>query len=242
LAGNLINEPRPRVPVGPWTRFAPPIGPEHVFPRPQDVPNYEFGDVLESRRSALGASLSWSRIAELLWFAAGIRGSHSHGRAGLPVQWSATPSAGGLGCVQIVCISDYDTRPRLYDPFGHRMFELLADQQHVAAANRRTVEALLGEFQGTTLRFIADYSKASAAHCNAESLLWRDAGALLATIGLCATWLGMTACPLGFLGQDLLPSLGFPADVFQGVGGVQIGEMMGQHGNRQRFPDESQFK
>lgn len=188
------------------------------------MPSFSFGDVLESRRSGLGASVSWSRIADLLWFAAGIRGKHSHGRAGFPIQWSATPSAGGLGCVQIVCISDIDGLARLYDPFEHKMFELLADQQHIAAANRCAVEAVVGDFRGCTLRFIADHSKASAAYSSAENLLLRDAGALLATIGLCATWLGMTACPLGFLGQDLLASLGFPNERFLGVGGVQIGE------------------
>jgi len=62
----------------------------------------------------------------------------------------------------------------------------------------------------------------SAAYDNPESLVWRDAGALLFAICLFAEGLGLAACPLGFVGQWSVEALGFPADRFLAVGGVQI--------------------
>jgi hypothetical protein len=181
--------------------------------------------VLEARRSGLGGPVTWSQIADLLWFAAGVRGYHSTGRAGLPIQWSASPSAGALGCVYIVCLAEDSSRPRLYDPFGHRLLEIRADGEAVSRANRQAVAALVGTAGGSTLRLMVDWGKLSAAYHDAESLMFRDAGALMATLALCATWLGMTACPLGLVGEDLVSALGFPADRFRAAGAVQIGSV-----------------
>lgn len=226
LAGTRINEPQPRRSTGGWSPFEPAVMAVHDFARPTVKPTASFAEVLETRRSGLGGPVAWPRIADLLWFAAGVRGYHPVGRAGIPIQWSATPSAGGLGCVRVVCLADDGSRPRLYDPFEHRLLELDIEAEFVAAANRETVKAVVGKAAGCTLRLIADEVKLSAAYSDAESLMFRDAGALVATLALCAVWLGMTACPLGFLGDDLVPKLGFPADRFRGVGAVQIGRVV----------------
>lgn len=226
LAGTRINEPQPRRSTGDWSPFEPVVMAVHDFARPTTKPAALFAEVLEARRSSLGGSKTWSQIADLLWFAAGVRGHHPAGRAGLPIQWSATPSAGGLGCVRIVCLADNGSRPRLYDPFGHRLLELDVEAGFVAEANREAVKAVVGAAAGCTLRLVADWAKLSAAYTDAESLMFRDAGALMAMLALCATWLDMTACPLGFLGDDLVPKLGFPADRFRGVGAVQIGRVV----------------
>ena len=195
------------------------------FTRPKVGPTASFAEVLERRRSGIGHSVSWQRIADLLWFAAGVRGSCEAGRAGLPVQWSACPSAGGLGCLHIICVSENSSRPRLYDPVGHCLIELDVDPLVVTAANRQVVEAVTGAYRGCTLRLVADWAKLSAAYINAESLLFRDAGSLTATLGLTAAWLDLTACPLGFVGDNLVPRLGFPSDRFRAAGAVQIGDM-----------------
>jgi hypothetical protein len=50
----------------------------------------------------------------------------------------------------------------------------------------------------------------------------RDAGCLVSTLCLCAEWLDLAACPLGFLGEDMVSPLGFPQPRFRAVGGVQI--------------------
>lgn len=45
---------------------------------------------------------------------------------------------------------------------------------------------------------------------NADSLSWRNAGALLATMQLAAGGLGLGFCPLGLLGEEVAASL-FPS-------------------------------
>src|SRR3546814_4488976 len=70
-------------------------------------------DTLLPYTTLFRSPVAWPRIADLLWFAAGVRGYHPVGRAGIPIQWSATPSVGGLGCVHVVCLADDGSRPRL---------------------------------------------------------------------------------------------------------------------------------
>lgn len=112
--------------------------------------------------------------------------------------------------------------PRLYDPVNHAFLVLRADNELVYLENREAVLSVTGSHSGCTLQLVSDRSKISAAYENVDSLVFRDAGAVLATVCLCAEWLGLSACPLGFLGNAMLPLLGLPEDRFQGVGGVQI--------------------
>lgn len=223
MAGPLTDEPRPRASTGDWKPFEAAIVVAHRFARPVPDTTQSFSAVLESRRSRLGSVVTWEQIADLLWFAVGARGYEAAGRAGLPVQWSATPSAGGLSCLHVVCIAETASRPRLYDSIEHRLLEIEADGEAVTRLNREAVEILLGRASGCTLRLMADWSKLSAAYENAESLMFRDAGALTTTLMLCATWLGLTACPLGFVGQSFIEPLGLPNDRFRAVGAIQIG-------------------
>lgn len=219
----LTDEPEPRDPAGQWSAFTPVcIGIEPLV-RPKAPPSAQFFDVLDRRRSSVSSSIGWPQIAELLWYAAGVRGSAREGRAGLPIQWSATPTAGGLNCLGIVCVQDDGSSARYYDPVLHRFLILAGDVSRVGQANRRAIKTVTGTYRGCTLRFIGDWTKLSAAYSNAESLLLRDAGCLMATVGLCAAWLGLSACPLGFLGNNLLPDLGFPTDRFRAVGAILIG-------------------
>ena len=168
--------------------------------------------------------MTWSQIADLLWYAAAARGTAETGRAGLPIRWTNSPSAGGLGCVSIVCIPDDGSPAKLYEPIGHRFLVLAADPAPIWKANRDEVRAVAGADCGCTLRLVGDWAKIFSAYENAESLLYRDAGHLSATLGLCAEWLGLCACPLGFLGNAILPILGLPDAHFRGAGAVLVGD------------------
>ena len=115
-----------------------------------------------------------------------------------------------------------ESAPRLYEPSGHAFLVLSMNSKAVHEENEAAVTSVASVHRGCTLRLIGDRSKLLAAYENVDSLLLRDAGAIVATICLCAEWLGLCACPLGFLGNTLLPLIGFPTDRFQGVGAVQI--------------------
>ena len=227
MAGIRTDEPQPRSPALAWSPFAAPVLRVEELARPASSPRSLFSDVLETRRSRIGRSVKWNQIADLLWHAAAERGTAETGRAGLPIRWTNSPSAGGLGCISIVCIPDDGSPARLYEPIGHRFLVLAADPAQIRDTNREEVRAVTGADRGCTLRLIGDWAKISAAYENAESLLYRDAGHLSATLGLCAEWLGLCACPLGFLGNAILPLLGLPATHFRGAGAVLIGDARG---------------
>jgi hypothetical protein len=222
LAGTLTDEPLPRRPPSEWQPFVATGSTLEKLDRPSARGDRNFQDVLAARRSSIGNSVDWPVVGELLWHAAGLKGYTQAGRAGLPIGWSASPTSGGLQSICIVCISDDASAPRLYEPYDHAFSVLATDRKAAFDENRAAVMAVVGAQRGCTLRLIGDRSKLLAAYDNVDSLLLRDAGAIAATICLCAEWLGLCACPLGFLGNALLPLIGFPTDRFQGAGAVQI--------------------
>ena len=225
----LTDEPVPRRPPSAWQPFVPIGATLENLRRPIARGDRNFQDVLAARRSAIGNSVGWPLVGELLWHAAGLKGHAQAGRAGLPIGWSASPTSGGLQSICIVCISDDGSAPRLYEPSDHAFSVLATNSKAVHEENEIAVTSVAGGHRGCTLRLIGDRSKLLAAYENVDSLLLRDAGAIVATICLCAEWLGLCACPLGFLGNALVPLIGFPADRFQGVGAVQISS--GPNGN-----------
>jgi Nitroreductase family len=222
LAGILTDEPRPRENPLAWAPFIVRTSGIERLARPKVPARRDFEDVLAARRSSIGQPIEWSNVSELLWYAIGYKGYAEAGRAGLPIAWSASPTSGGLQAVQIVCISDDGSAPRLYDAKRHEFAILEANPKSATSENAAAVRAVTGTHRGCTLRLIGDRSKLFAAYENADSLLYRDAGCIVATLCLCAEWLKLSACPLGFLGQSMLPLLGFPQDQFCAVGAVQI--------------------
>jgi hypothetical protein len=219
LAGILTEEPVPRAEPGPWSEFWPRAFRVVTAPPPTGRSERSFLDVLQARRSAIGGPIGFQQVADLLWYATAPT-PMGIGRAGLPIEHRPYPSAGALHCIRLVAIDSERREVALYEPAGHR-FHLL-DAPLVVEVNDRDVEAMVGRKGGCTLRLIADYGKVAAAYRSPESLLYREAGCVLATLGLCAEWLGQAACNLGSVGQSLVPMLGFPEDSFAALGGLQI--------------------
>ena len=219
----LIEEPRPRTPPITWEPFTPEVSEWRYPDIPEPPAPRDFGQVLRSRRSTVGAPVSFDAVAALLWHAAGTKGHAPAGRAGIPIEWRASPSSGGLHAIQVICIGPPPAdRAILYDPIHHGFGDLKGPPQTAFVEHAAQLKTLVGRAPGWTLRLIGDFSKIGAAYENAESLLLRDSGCLIATICLCAEWLGLHACPLGFLGQTLCAPLGFPPDRFFAVGGVHL--------------------
>lgn len=216
------DEPLPRTTPSVWTPYKFDVVTTEVLTRPGPPSSRSFADVIAKRRSTVNYPIKLSSVAELLWYAVGWKGYAPRGRAGLPIAWSTSPSSGGLQSINVICISDDGSAPRVYDPVNHAFLVLRADNELVHLENRKAVSSVTGSHNGCTLRLISDRSKLCAAYENADSLVLRDAGAVLATIGLCAEWLGLSACSLGFLGNAMLPLLALPEERFRSVGGIQI--------------------
>lgn len=149
-------------------------------------------------------------------------GSESIGRAGIPVRRRITPSAGGLHPYSFLCIGDEDRRALLYDPATHAFMPLTASHHDLYELNHREVSGILGSAPGVTVRVVMDAAKVAAAYRNPETLIFRDAGAILSVAGMLAEWLDLLACPLGFMGGTFVDAAGLPTDRLIGAGGFQL--------------------
>ena len=221
MAGILI-EPAPRLPPGEWQPFLPDFDNIEPLAPPWDGQQRTFQEVVRARRSAISSAVAWPAVGNLLWHAFRPTGPSALGRAGMTTEQRANPSAGGLHSILPVCIAQNENTVRIYEPNQHAFISLSNVHPSTSKKNESAVHSVTGRSTGCTIRFISDFSKMSAAYVNPESLLLRDSGALLATICFYAEWLGLSSCPLGFLGQDLVPDLGLPNDRFVAVGAVQI--------------------
>jgi hypothetical protein len=139
-------------------------------------------------------------------------------------EWRVSPSAGGLHPIEIVCIPDDPADGiQLYDSTRHCFLTLKVDADAVVRTQKQALRELVSTSIGTSLLMVGDCAKLEAAYEYWPSLLLRDAGALLTTICLVAEYLGLVACPLGYLGQPLVKLIGFPEPRFRSVGGVVVG-------------------
>lgn len=215
----LTEEPAPRSEPGAWSDSWPRATNILSLPAPAFPPERSFLDVLQARHSSIGGPVLLHEVASLLWYAMAPTPT-GVGRAGMPTEHRPYPTAGGLHCVRVLLVDSDQQLVALYEPTDHSLHVI--DAPGLATANDADVAALLGRRSGCSLRLVGDQAKAQAAYTSPETLLLREAGGLSATIGLCAEWLGLAACPLGSLGTNLLAALGSPQGQLLGLGGVQI--------------------
>ncbi len=87
---------------------------------------------------------------------------------------------------------------------------------------REMVDDVLDSQAATIVLLAAEPGKTLAKYENGASLVWRDAGALLATMAFAAHSLGMNFCPLGITGERCVRSLD-PHRRLVGVGVALLG-------------------
>jgi hypothetical protein len=187
------------------------------------TPDTAFLDVLGGRSSGTGGPLSERELSSVLWHGMLLRESSSHGRFGMGWESRSAPSSGGLHPLRLLCIPLGDAGVvGVHEPETHTLLRCAADDRAVKKVNLASVRDLTGAHAGTTLQIVADPTKTDACYENSQSLILRDAGALIATISFVATALGLTSCPLGRAGTDISRSAGLLAP-FIGLGAVHLG-------------------
>lgn len=205
-----------------WTEPVFPVGSAERLLPPPPGPVRGFEDVLSSRRSRTAGPVPLVEVGRLLWHVCRETAPSGIGRAGLPVLHRPAPSAGGLHPFSFICVADVEGRVVLYDASVHGFRDIQGNTGPLLTANKAQLKQMLGTSVGVTIRFVCDRALVDAAYAHPESLILRDAGALLATVALIAEWQGLMACPLGFLGDDFLSMAGLAGDRLVGAGGIQI--------------------
>ncbi|CCD86333.1 protein of unknown function [Bradyrhizobium sp. ORS 285] len=190
--------------------------------RPAPPPAADFAGVIRARQSV--RVITRAPLRETVNFL-----MYAHGRrytwGDNPPRFSgASHSAGALHPLDLLLISG-SLRNRVFriDPATSSLQLLtIARLDPLRALNTK----LRGMFPDATSDYIvllADQLLTSSQYSSARTLIWRDAGALMQTLHLCATAFRMAFCPAGIGGSEIRDALFAMDDRFEGVGVAVLG-------------------
>lgn len=172
------------------------------LPEPAPLPSPPLFEALswrESRRQGLRPSRE--DIAKLLWHSARTLRT-TREESGFVWQHRPAPSGGGRHPVDVlVCSSPTKPTLKLYDPLAHCLCILEVADQSALTQFVNEVDAVLPVGDAAILWFVAQFDRTMSKYQNGESLVWLDAGALLATVYLVAEASGLACCAVGITGN-----------------------------------------
>lgn len=222
-----LPSPHPRGHVAMWAPCPYVTGPPSYLPVPNDLRPVSLWDVIEARASRRQfAQLDEKSLSTLLWYSAKTRRTSSDKRK----YWQSrpSPSAGGTHACDIVTIDRWTCywRVRLYDPQSHALRELAIENRQETADFVEVVANVIDPNDGTIIWLVADWEKINARYIHGESLVWRDAGALLEALYLVCEGIGLNCCAVGITGSPMIPRLLGFRDRLMGVGGCIVGSAL----------------
>ena len=217
------HSPRPRRALQHVPRFHYPSGSKTYLP---DVsrPSINFWEVLGRRRSRRRfARLDLATLSSVLWSAGRSKGSTASGDPFLFAQ-RPYPSAGSLYPIDLLVFSPDHGGGERYDPVAHALVDLELPAPEIERF-LAVVEESLPLGNATLIWLVADVQVVRARYHHHETLVWREAGAVLATLGLVAEAHGLNHCMLGMTGEPWVSAFfgRVDSDGPVGVGGILLG-------------------
>ncbi|MCO3670171.1 SagB/ThcOx family dehydrogenase [Pseudomonas aeruginosa] len=201
-----LGNPHPKAASEQYVPLQWEVGDICPLPSAQGISVRPFSEVLDARASQREFGLIDDKeLGALLWVACRTRGAGAS-NLGFDLEHRAAPSAGAIHPIHIVLKRPGDDRWWLYEPRTHHLVELRQAAEKLAGLFEHTRQVLEGA-DATRILFLAEPSKTLCKYQDGCSLVWRDAGALLAVIALAATALELTFCPLGITGEPWASSL-----------------------------------
>lgn len=133
-------------------------------------------------------------------------------------------SAGALHPISPIIVSGPGvTEPILFDDPNGGFLALPVGSTTSFDASVSEAQSVLPSAGGHLILFVGDLGQVSSHYSKPESLLWRDAGAVLQACALAASAFDYAFCPIGMLGGSMLLSLKPPDDQIIAVGMAMIG-------------------
>lgn len=217
-------EPSPRNHELPFEPYQFATKTRRLLPVPTNVASSPCLDVLHRRRSRrVFGVVTHEQLSALLWFSAKTLQTRRES-SGFTWQHRPAPSGGGRHPVHILTITPAADRDlvSVYEPEGHALLDLDLPKSPATDVFLREIDSVLPPQLGTVLCFAADHTRTMTRYKNGESLVWRDAGALLATIHIAAEALSINCCAVGLLCDNWIADI-LPPSRFRGAGIVVIG-------------------
>jgi SagB-type dehydrogenase family enzyme len=198
------------------------LGPPQYLSVPRAPKGKPAMAVIKARRSSLPiSSLSQKDLAAILWWTCKTMLQARVGR------WEhrPTPSAGGRHPIDVV-VQDLASPAALffYDTRSHALRPLARSSAVASKRLSEAVKAVTGAEVGTVLWHAAQPARTMSRYSNGSSLVWRDAGALVAMTAIVAEALGLACCPIGITGEPWLSRALNSSSAVLGVGGCVVGD------------------
>jgi SagB-type dehydrogenase family enzyme len=177
------------------------------------------------------APLDRMKLSEFLWYVGRTRRTEGPNADSRSWERRMAPSAGGLQAIDLIVQQKDGSNFFMfrYNSRAHALEQLRVKSS--CAALWDAAQAILPAPGAFIIWFSADIGVMRARYRWGESLLWRDAGALLAYCCLVAEALGLASCPLGLTGEPMFADV-FGAKRIRCYGGITIGARISESSER----------
>lgn len=219
-----MNNPQPKPTEERVTSFDYPI--QHTVKLSQDIDplSARFDEVITSRKSQRTFSgINLQQLSNILWYTAKVKQTFVQ-ENGYILTHRGTPSAGARHPIDMLIINRTllnSNLPHYYNPFEHTLNMLDLSAQPVVDFIEH-INAIISITNATIIWFVAHPERTEAKYENPETLIWRDAGALINSIQLTCAASNVNCCSIGSLGEPFIGNFFNQTDIF-GAGGLLIG-------------------
>jgi len=167
--------------------------------------------------------LTAKQLSSFLWHAARTRISYRDWNGRL-FQSKPSPSAGGCHPHDLLIVrpSKQGLAAFIYDSNAHSLGELRCQKRDLRHFAKQVAQVVPNQ-SGTIIWLVGQPQRTANLYWNPESLLWRDAGALIAVMAIVAEALNLSFCPVGITGDLPLLRLLRRRDRLYGFGGAIVG-------------------
>lgn len=191
---------------------------------PEKAPAGTFAAVLSGRRSRRGGEApSIDDMSSLLWHCAKTK-EVAIEDSGFQWEHRSAPSGGGRHPIDLLVANLRGAKEGLhhYDSLTHSL-SLLGDTDCRLLQNfMEAVDGVLPINNGCVLWFAAQFEKTLSKYQDGDSLVWIDAGCLMATVYMVAESLGLNCCAIGITGEPHVSRMLTAAPLVEGVAGCLI--------------------
>lgn len=219
------KNPEPRKKLLKISDFNYQVGNSISLPAVDEKHSSKFFEILKNRKSERQfRKLRITQLAKVLWFCAKARGISIADNDQILFHTNV-PSAGSIHPIDIlISLPGPITKRKLhyYDPFTHKLWELTLDKRKLFSFIR-IIDQNIKTSNSTIFWFAGDILRTNEKYKNPESLVWRDAGALIMTVQLVATAFNIRSCAVGTLAEPFFAKLFNNSKSYISAGGVLLG-------------------
>lgn len=201
-----LGNPVPRGTPIPYQPVIWDTGAHYVLPAFPEGLDRPFGEVLDERATHRRfTAVNDQQLGAFLWHACRTRDTGTSS-LGFDLEHRTAPSAGAIHPIHVFLKRPRDEEWWMYNPQSHQLLLLKHGASRLIGLYEHSLQVLGGD-EATRILFVAEPGKTAGKYHDACSLVWRDAGALLAVMALTATAQGLNFCPLGITGEPWASSL-----------------------------------